>query len=399
MNQKISLAVFLLLVSLNSFAQFIYERKISDVPVSGWYRISIPAEVLPKLNSDFSDLRIYSALNDTTEIPYLLNIAEDRVTRKAVISKPFNVSQQGDALYFTVKSDRNEPINQATIEFAQDNYDSEVTVEGSNNQQQWFKIHTGRVISVVNAPIHYTYNHLTFPASTYTYLRFVVHHGARLTLGKVNFYQLDIMKGVFDETPSSLSSKIINKQSEFYLTFDQPVLLSRLSIEPIANQQFYRNVAIDWLYDSITSEKGKHYQYQSLYSGVISSFQQDTLQFTPRVVKQLRLTIFNLDNLPVNINKIITWAPRVDLIAFMQPGAFTLKYGNSKTYKPNYDIQHFSKEIPDTLTSLQVSSELKPQQIPPSETTAWFKNKLWMWGILAVIVLILGFFTMRMMRE
>lgn len=398
MNRTNSLIAFLLL-PLCSLAQFTYERKVSEVTQSGWYRISLPAELLPKLKTDFADIRLYSSSNNTTEIPYLLQIAKDEISQTPVSLEPFNLSRQGAALFFTVKLNPNEPINSITLNFAQQNYDSEVTVEGSFNQLEWFKIQTSRIISLANTPVNYIYNHITFPSSTYTYLRFTIHKGAHLTLDQINFHQNKTVKGVFTEIASSLLSETIDKRSEFNLVFNQPVLLSRLSLEASPDQQFYRSVSIDWLYDSIKSEKGVHYQYQPLYTGVISSFKQDTLHFNPRVVKQIRVIVYNQDNPPVQIKRIHAWAPQVYLVTNLQAGTYTLRYGNEKMFIPNYDIEHFTKEIPASLPELQVSSELKPQQITEPETSPWFKNKLWMWGALGIIVVILGFFTIRMLRE
>jgi len=63
MNRTNSLIAFLLL-PLCSLAQFTYERKVSEVTQSGWYRISLPAELLPKLKTDFADIRLYSSSNN-----------------------------------------------------------------------------------------------------------------------------------------------------------------------------------------------------------------------------------------------------------------------------------------------------------------------------------------------
>lgn len=387
-----------LLTATTSFAQFTYERKIEEVKQAGWYQLTLPENIFPKLNSGFSDLRIFSN-NDTTEIPYLLKIAEDQVARSSLSLKPLNLARKGTALYFTVKLNRTEPVNSALLEFVEHNYDSEVIVEGSNNQQEWFKLHNSRIISIANPPVNYQYNHIPFPNTDFNYLRFTISKGASLTLSQVKFYQTKITKGTFTEAAPSLTTKTANKQSEFYLTFAQPVLLSRLSVEPATTQPFYRNIQIDWLSDSIASEKGMHYQYQSLYSGVISSFQNDTLHFTPQVVSKVRITIYNQDNPPVQLKKVTGWSPQVILITNLQPGAYTLKYGATNVFHPRYDIEHFAKEIPEALPELQLSSELKPLQNTKPESNAWFKNKLWMWAALGTIVVILGFFTIRMIRE
>jgi hypothetical protein len=397
MNRTINL-LLLLTISTTCFAQFTYERKISEVTQAGWYQLTLPDAVFSKLKPDFADVRIF-ANNDTTEIPYLLKIAEDQVTQTAIALEPINQSRKGDALYFTVKLNQTEIVNSATLEFIEENYDSEVVVEGSNNQQEWFKLHTGRIISISNAPVNYRHNQIYFPNTDFTFLRFTITKGASLKLNSVKFFQTKTAKGTFTEVANTLTTKTINEQTEYYLTFNQPVLLSRLSLEPAPAQQFYRSIQIDWLADSVASEKGVHYNYQPLYNGVISSFQQDTLQFTPQVVHKVRITIYNQDNPPIQIRNVTSWSPQVTLITRLQPGSYSLKYGAASVFYPRYDIDRFTKDIPATLPNLQLSSELKLQQNTAAEPNPWFKNKIWMWVAIGVIVAILGFFTMRMLRE
>ncbi|MCW5912571.1 MAG: DUF3999 family protein [Cyclobacteriaceae bacterium] len=399
MKRKLNLLSILLLLGTSVFAQYAYQRKLPDVTQTGWYRFTLPPAMLTRLKPGFADLRIYAAGNDSTEIPYLVRIAADEVMRVPVAAEPFNVSWQGATLYFTVKLNRVEPVNLATLEFEQENYDADVTVEGSNDQKEWFKLHTGRIIALAKAPVSYTYNHVHFPASEYSYLRFAIKNNTALTLKQVNFHQTQTTKGSFSEVSSTPAGKTIDKQSELLAQFNPPVLLSRLSIEAAPNQLFYRHVTIDFLYDSVRTEKGTHYQYRSMYTGVVSSFKQDTIQFTPQVVNKIRVTIQNQDNPPIQVNRILAWSPRVEIITHLQPGAYALKYGNTNAFEPRYDLEHFVKELPDSLPELQVSSELKPAQTPESESTPWFKNKLWMWIALGAIVAILGYFTMRMMRE
>lgn len=399
MKRKLNIFFVFLLISVTASAQYSYQRKLSEVTHTGWYRFAIPPAMLTKVKSNFDDLRIYTTGNDSTEIPYLVRIAADEIIREQVKTEPFNISRQGTTLYFSVKLNQVEPVNLATLHFEQDNYDADVTVEGSNDQKEWFNIQTGRIISINKTPVSYKYNQINFPESAYTFLRFAIKNNTPLTLSQVDFYQTKTTRGNFSEVGSTLSTKTIDKQSELFVQFDQPILLSRLSIAAAANQLFYRNVAIDWLYDSIVSETGTHYQYQSLYSGVISSFKQDTVSFTPQVVRKIRVTIYNADNPPVHVNKILAWSPQVEVLTHLQPGAYELKYGNTNAFAPNYDLEHFVKELPDSLPELQVSTELKPEQILKPESTPWFKNKLWMWAALAVIVAILGFFTVRMLRE
>lgn len=399
MKRKLNILLILLLIGVAASAQYTYQRKLSEVTQTGWYRFTLPPAMMTKVKPGFDDLRIYASGNDSTEIPYLVRISADETIREQVKTEPFNISRQGTTLYFSVKLSRVEPVNLATLQFEQDNYDAEVTIEGSNDQKEWFSIQTGRIIAINKTPVNYQFNQIYFPNTQYNFLRFVVKNSTALALRQVDFYQTKNTRGSFSEIGSTLSVKRVDKQSELFVQFDQPTFLSQLSLAAAANQLFYRNVSIDKLYDSIVSEKGVHYQYQSLYSGVISSFKQDTVLFNPQVINKLRITIFNQDNPPVQVNKVLAWSPQVEVLTHLQPGTYDLKYGNAKAFAPHYDLEHFVKELPDSLPELQISSELKPEQLSKPESSPWFKNKLWMWGALAVIVAILGFFTMRMLRE
>ncbi|MBN8575409.1 MAG: DUF3999 family protein [Cytophagales bacterium] len=398
MKLNLNLLAALLLTAGTLQAQFKFERKISEVTATNWYSIELPIQLHQRVKPDFSDVRIFKSDNDSTEIPYFIRIAADAQLRQPVVLEPYNISRQGTVLFFTIKPNQKLKLNQVFLEFEQATYDAEVTVEGSNDEKEWFTIHSSRILSLTD-PVAYTYNQVNFSGSRYNYIRFAVNNKTALTLKRASFYQSKIKSGNFSLVDGTLTAKTVDKKTEFFLNFEHPVLISQLSMEAAPHQLFYRTISIDWLADSTRTDKGTYYSYRNLYTGAVSSFQQDTLKFSPQVVQQLRVTLHNQDNPPVQVTNIRCWSPRVELITHLQPGSYRLQYGQAYATLPRYDLAHFNNEIPDSLARLELSSELKPTQEVVTESHPWFKSKVWIWAALVAIILVLGFFTMRMLRE
>lgn len=398
MKRILSICLFLLLLSTFAKAQFRYERKIGEVTSDGWHAVPIAAPILAKLNSSFSDIRIYSS--DGTEAPFLLRTSHDETTIQEVALETYNVSKKGNDLYFTIKLANQEAINHATLNFEEENYDTYVTIEGSNDEKEWFAIdREQRIISVADNHIRYTSNTIYWPPSRFGHLRFKVAAAKLLTLSSVNFSLTSKKSGVFRIVNHTINSSTKNKITELKTVFNSTEYLSKLTIEPEPNQKFYRSYQIETLTDSFKTEKGWQPNYTTLQSGVISSFKQDTILFEPMLCSNLRVLIFNEDNPPIKVKSITTWSPEVSLVANLKKGSYAIKYANDKIGMANYDVAHFENEIPIELPKLTIGEEEVLVATENHVEQAWFKNKNWLWAIMLGIVGLLGFFTVRMLRK
>jgi len=396
---RITNIILLALITHTGWAQFNYQRPIQEISSEGWYRIPLTNDLLGKLNSSFTDIRLYHVEGaDTAEVPYLLKVSSDVINTETVALTPFNISHKGTDLFLTVKLAANQLVNSALFDFKQLNYDARIVVEGSNNQADWFTVAEDlRLISVQEGAIRYQYNTLYFPSSGYSFIRFTVKNESLLTLNAVRFSNTLLQPGTYSSIPASFNRKETDaKETELIVSFAEKALLSKLIIEAEPGQRFYRSITIDEITDSVNTEKGWQYHYSTLHTGTFTSFRQDTLIIDPQVISKLRITILNQDNAPVKIKSITGHSPEVILVASLQPGKHVLNYVNSKIGLPQYDLAHFEKEIPANLPALTLMGE--ETLLYASETqTAWFENKLWLWGILVLVVALIGFATVRMM--
>ncbi len=401
MIRILKVTTFLIFISWATWGQFRYQRT-TEVPHEGWYSASLPNNLLTKLNPDFSDIRIYQIhFSDTLEVPYLFTVSEDVRQIIPVAITPFNISAKENSLYFTIKPDSDKLINSATLEFTQQNYNALITVEGSQDQTEWLTIAQNlRVIFIQDGTLRYQSNKIQFPSSNYKFLRFTVSNEKLLKLKAVRFEQHLFTSGkssVFDALLKEVVSK--EKQSIIEATFREPIFLSKYAIVADTGQRFYRNYKLEKLIDSVSTEKGWKRNYKTLHSGILTSFKQDTIQVTPTVVSGLRITIFNADNPPIRLKSLKGWSPEVRMISSLNKGTHLIRYGDSSLRSAEYDLGHFTKEIPFDIPELMLGAETSIAHLKPETQPAWLEDRLWLWGILIVIILMLGFFTMRMLNK
>jgi hypothetical protein len=67
MKRKLNILFVFLLISVAAPAQYTYQRKLSEVTQTGWYRFELPPAMFTKVKPSFDDLRIYAVGNDSTE--------------------------------------------------------------------------------------------------------------------------------------------------------------------------------------------------------------------------------------------------------------------------------------------------------------------------------------------
>jgi len=154
------------------------------------------------------------------------------------------------------------------------------------------------------------------------------------------------------------------------------------------------------LADSIKTEQGWKYNYHPLTSATLNSIEQNEFQLYGKTIQKLKILINNGDNQPLTIDRIQAKGYVHQLITrFTNEATYYLTYGDQKTTGPNYDIVQFTDNVPETQTVLELGEELaiKKQAVIPKNPL--FKNKSWLWGIMLVIIALLGWFSIKMIKQ
>ena len=85
---------------------------------------------------------------------------------------------------------------------------------------------------------------------------------------------------------------------------------------------------------------------------------------------------------------------------FSVPATYYLVYGNKQANLPYYDINRFENHIPAKLVKLNIGDEVEINRGNKNENIEpLFKNSIWLWSTMILIIFILGWFSLRMMRK
>lgn len=407
LNPSFLLCILVLFGSF-SFGQmndYNFKRPLTGA-LPSWNRLVLPDEIFQHTTPDFADIRIFgiSANNDTIEAPYVLRIQSGQNLSKEIPFKIINKTRINNSHYITFEITDIGQINQIQLQFEQKNFDWLVQLEGSNNQKEWFTIlDRYRILSIQNENTNFQYTKLAFPDAQFQFYRIKIDspddpslHAAYLsrqvnTPSTYKNYELKKFEIVHNKN---------SKQTEIDVELYVPVPVSFVHLEVGNNFDYYRPIRISCVNDSIETETGWSFSYRNLASGIINSIEKNEFIFTSTIASRFRITIENQDNQPLNISEISLKGFEHELVTRLDENlSYYLVYGNKSAQQAQYDLTYFTDKIPEEMNTLKVGEEeliVKPEI---QSKQALFENRAWLWVILISIVLILGWFTLKMMKK
>lgn len=397
------LCCFICWCSFSQMDQYSYKRELQN-PTEQWHKVLLPTDIFGALSSDLSAIRIYGLIGvkDTIEAPYILQRSSGKIVSNEVDFKIINTSYNKKGYYFTMEVPTKETINQMTLSFQQQNFDWKLTVEGSQNNKEWFTLAANyRILSIKNELTDYQFTKVTFPDAQYRYFRLFIKSKEKPILRKTKLMLHEVTNVNYNDYAIK-SIKAVEKkqakQTEIAIDLEQSSAISFLKIDIKETFDYYRPVTIKYITDSIKTEQGWNYNYRTLTSGVLNSIEKNEFKFNSTILKKLKIIIYNNDNEPLTINTVGVKGYVHELVTrFTKPATYYLVYGNNKARKPSYDLNRL--KIPDTLTTLKLGNELiiEKRELPATEPL--FKNKIWLWIVITIVILLLGGFSIKMMRK
>lgn len=395
-------------ISTYSFGQqeqYNYKREVQNI-TDQWHKLDLPIGIYEKVSPDLRDIRIFGITknNDTVEAPYFIKLAREKVTSKQVSFKLINEARSAKGYFFTFEVPIDESINRMKLDFKQTNFDWRLALEGSQDQREWFTIlEDYRIVSIKNELTDYRFTKVSFPDSKYRYFRLRLDSKVKpdlvsagitfndITEAGYNPYQIQNIKTDQDRN---------TKKTIIELDLATTVPISYLKINVRDTFDYYRPISIQYLADSTKTEKGWLYNYRTLKSAILGSLEENEFKFNSTILKKLKVVINNHDNPPLTVDSIYAKGYVHELVArFTEPATYHLTYGNPNARQARYDIGLFTKNIPETIPTLTLGDEQPIDKITAAAVEPLFKNKTWLWAVMVVIILLLGWFSLKMMKK
>lgn len=407
MKIRTSLTLFLASCSLafGQMSDYNIKRELQGI-TDTWHTISLPANSFGKMQNALNDVRIFgiTSENDTIEVPYVLRKKSNTVRAKKVAFNLLNKTSNNRGYFYTFELPSEEPINHLKLNFENKNFDWKITLEGSQDNKEWFTVvQDRRIISMVNNTTNYQFTDITFPDAKYRYFRVTIPTNdtpklISTTIDSQNITPADYIN--FDVKKVETVQNMVAKQTVIEVDLKNPSAVSHLKLNFSQHYDYYRKLRIQYVTDSINTEQGWRLNYGSLYSGTLSSIDDTGFTFPSTTVQKLKLTISNNDNEPLSLSAIDVKGYTHELTArFTKEATYFLVYGNDNARKPQYDIVQFTDKIPNSRTSLQIGSEIVIAKEVKNSTKPLFENKAWLWVIMGLISLLLGYFSLKMLRK
>lgn len=409
MKLKHKFSLLFLLINLCAVAQmssYQYQREIRNAK-KGWHKIVVPDDIFAKTKPYLDDVRVYGITStDTVEAPYMLHLSEGKQVEKQISFKVINQSHLENGFYYTFQLDKTENINQILLSFGLKNFDWEVQLEGSHDQQKWFTIlDKYRIMAIQNNSTNFSFTTLNFPNSNYKYYRLFIPKTDEPNFEHASILMRETQKGTiksYDVKKFSLEANQKLKQTEINIELKEAVPIFFLKLNTNVDFDYYRAVQVEYLTDSIKTDKGWNYIYNTLANDIIKSGNENQFEINNTITKKLKVTIYNNDNTPLKFSSVEVKGFEYELITRIdEEASYYLVYGNDTASQPDYDIAHFHDKIPKDATALTLGEEqkIKNTTSTANEVQPLFQNKWWMWAIMIIIITVLGYFTLKMMKK
>lgn len=401
-NKKWVLIVWISWLGYFSYGQGYYEHSIIGVS-DQWHRVDLPDEIFGRLDHSFNSIRVISKEKNTTELeqPYLLVKDQPRTIMHPVPSTIINQTRKGNDYYFTFEISDEPMLSRIHLDFENNDFDWKILLEGSIDQKEWFTIiEDYRILAL---PGKYQFTQLDFPAVNYPFLRVKINSQQKPILNAVTINSAVVTAGECENwLPKTIHHQPISntKKSELLIDLGKVVPVSYLKIKPNSPYDYYRNFKISFLRDSLKTEAGWRERWSSAGSGTLSSFGNNVFPMDEILTSKIKLTIQNKDNQMLDIPSVeVKGAKHFLLVRFDGKPPYALQYGDRNLKYPEYDLVSFKKNIPSKPTPVKLEKAIYKKIIEENKSKPIFSNSIWLYLLMGMTMLILGGFTLSMMRN
>ena len=388
-------------MSVNLFSQgYQWQSGLTKTIVSGFYKVDLNPDVVAKLNSNFSDIRIKDEKG--SEVPYFLEKEPFSVTKR--VFKEYKVIEKikwkNGATVLVVKNESKDTINNIQLQIKNFDVSKRLELAGSDDYANWYTIKENYLFRSANGQRTTSeVKSLNFPYTDYQYYRIIIYDCFSLPINvmKIGYFDTYEEKGKFKKLKNQTITRfdsLETKQTYLKINFKETPYFDKLVIK--AEKPIYYNRKANICSQRIDKKGRVHYDVLDYIT--LNSNDDFTSYFSNYENKEFYLVIDNEDNPPLENLVIEAYQLNRYLITHLEPEKdYKLMFKNETIKsKPNYDINHFKNSI-DSDIPILTSKEIVPilyqgkKKIKPS--------KIWMWAAIGIVALLLGYLSYKMITE
>lgn len=402
--------LFFCMITLSSVAQTVgykFYSKLDTVKSSGFYNIELGSVLNAYIKPDYSDVRI---VNESGKwIPHVLHNRSTEITNHLVdFDLKFTKTESPDFnTILIIENSIKKSINNIGLSITNTEAEKFCSLSGSNDQQNWFIINDSILIKPMPAS-EKTVNTFTinFPPSDYRFFKIIIDNKNKdpflikgITNRSAAYSNKDFPfygRKKIENPAATILQKDSGKITYVKITQQQPFHVDKISLELSGVKYFNRKADL-----FIPDGEGHSFSNPGRLLQTISISNNSTLEYNMPLTKSkvFYLLINNEDNLPFKVSKISSFCSNHFLTAYLEAGnTFRLIMDNQFAVAPNYDLSNLDNKITDSIPLLSTSNVLQIAENIATNTKT-DNNKWILWASIAAALLILLFFTSKMLKE
>lgn len=403
-------SLVLLFIISNAFSvcaqSFIGEASLPPVAKDGFYRIKISPEAAIYLTNDFNNIRIYD--NADKEVPFILQ--EEEANRTTQEFKDYEILEKkqkdGCCTSLMLHNPDQSQLNSISLIIKNADVTKEATLLGSDDKEHWYALKQHFTLyPAVNTNGTSELKIVDFPLSNYVYysLRINDSTSAPINILKAGYFQIQSENGEYTGVPLtriSLADSAVQKRSYLHFQFDTLRLIDKLELSMKGQPYFLRKATLYVKKERILKKGGSEKFYDLLQTVELNSKHPTQIGLGGIKVQDMLLIIENKDNPPLEVASAKAYQLNRFLIAWIEAGKqYMIRIKEDQFSKPVYDLSFFKDRIPDYPETLSIGdiTVFKNDVAKPGFTL--FTTKAFVWAAVIFVIVILGFMSVRLLRE
>lgn len=402
-------AIFLILLVKTATVygqEFSAEAKLPPVEADGFYSIAITPALSALTNSDYSNIRIYNQTK--AEVPYLFQ--QEALQYYSTQFKTYEIIEKKQekkcCTKLILKNPDSLPINNISLSIKNAEVSKQATLLGSDDQENWFALKEKFVLQTINNPDNTSVVKIVdFPLSNYTFYKLEIDDSssAPLNILGAGYYEQLTQEGGYTAIPDlkiETTDSAQRKQTFIKISLDTIRTIDRIEMAMTGQPYFLRRASLYSLQYSKNKRGDLESYLQWEYDIELSSKQATILDVNALRSKQLTVIINNEDNPPLQLKTAQLLQRKRYLVAWLKKGEdYVLKTGAVDMVAPRYDLANFQDNIPSELKEVKLGEFVFFNKKNQETSTTIFTNKMIIWVAIILVVALLGFMSVKLIRE
>ncbi len=382
------------------------EANLPKVEADGFYRIFISPEISTHLNFDFTNIRIYDG--GDKETPYLFQeespiYYSQRFKEYEIVEKEH---KKNCCTSLILRNPDGRPINNISLSIKNADVTKQATLLGSDDKENWFALKQQFILTAIDNQNNTSEIKIVdFPLSNYTYYLLQLEDSttAPLNILSAGYYEVNTEDGKYTEITSLRTVKSDStkqKRSYVHIVLDTTHVIDKLTVSLSGVPYFLRKASLYTVKERKKKKGGTELYYDLLNSFGLSAKQSSLIELQGIKAEHLVMIIENEDNPALEVASLKAYQLNRYLTAWLKKNEqYKVKIGNEDIGRPSYDLAFFKDSIPNQPPVLAIGKVNIFKEKGVEESATFFTSRSIIWLAIGLVVVILGFMSIKLIRE